>query len=153
MSGSDSVRFEVLGLPVAQGNLRASVAGPKAHLYHSNSVPLSDWRRAVASAAQPHAPDELWTGPLEMRVEFRVPQPASVPTHRGRGKKRVPVRSWPSKRPDLDKYVRAVFDALTLVVFTDDSQIVRLYASKDYGRPGVTVEVSRVQEGPTGPPP
>jgi Holliday junction resolvase RusA-like endonuclease len=34
------------------------------------------------------------------------------------------------KRPDLDKLVRAVLDSLTGVCYEDDSQVIRLRASK-----------------------
>jgi len=46
------------------------------------------------------------------------------------------------KRPDLDKLVRAVFDALTNVVFKDDSQVVSVFASKRLAGPGDTVGVT-----------
>ena len=37
-----------------------------------------------------------------------------------------------------------MLDALTYVVFSDDSQVVEIHATKDYGAPGVVVEVRRV---------
>jgi len=150
---TDPIRFEVRGLPAPEGNLRAGRGGARVRLYHQNSRSLNDWRQAVASAVQAHAPPALWTGPVAVELEFSLPQPKSVPTHRGRGKKRAPVRSWPVSRPDLDKFVRAVLDALTLVVWVDDSQVVSIRASKEYGVPGLRAALSRVQDGPTGPDP
>ncbi len=38
-------------------------------------------------------------------------------------------------------------NAITNVVFADDSQVVDIRASKEYGAPGVVVVVHRVQEG------
>ena len=37
-----------------------------------------------------------------------------------------------------------VLDALTYVVFADDSQVVEIQASKDYGAPGVVIEIRRI---------
>jgi Holliday junction resolvase RusA-like endonuclease len=48
------------------------------------------------------------------------------------------------KKPDLDNFVKAVKDALKGLVYRDDSQIVRLAASKDYGDP-LRVEI-RIEE-------
>jgi crossover junction endodeoxyribonuclease RusA len=49
------------------------------------------------------------------------------------------------KRPDLDKLVRGVFDALTGVCFTDDSRIVALQAGKRIAEigegPGVNITI------------
>lgn len=142
----DPIAFEVRGEPAPQGSLRARAVGKFAKAYHQSNPTLQAWRTAVASAAQPHAPADLWDGPVAIRLDFAVLRPASVPTHRGRGSARHPVRSWPARAPDLDKYVRAVLDALTQVVWKDDGQVVEIRATKDYGTPGVRVEVRRVFE-------
>lgn len=42
-------------------------------------------------------------------------------------------RNRPSVKPDLDKLIRAVLDALTGIAYTDDSQVVRILAQKSYG--------------------
>jgi Holliday junction resolvase RusA-like endonuclease len=46
----------------------------------------------------------------------------------------------------LDKLTRAVLDALTFVVFADDSQVIEILATKDYGAPGVVVEIQRIPD-------
>ena len=56
-----------------------------------------------------------------LELEFVMPRPKSTP------KKSTPAAI---KRPDLDKLVRAVMDAITGVVVVDDSQIVHLVATK-----------------------
>ena len=48
----------------------------------------------------------------------------------------------PAKRPDLDKLVRAVKDALTKVLWHDDGQVVEILARKFYAQPGAPVGVS-----------
>jgi Holliday junction resolvase RusA-like endonuclease len=141
-----SIRFHVRGLPVPQGALKVGIANGRAHLFNRSPGPLSDWRHAVASVAQSHAPKELWEGPVALSLAFGLPRPKSRPTTVGRGKKKRTIRIWPDRRPDVDKLIRAVLDSLTLVIFRDDSQVVQVHATKDYGVPGVKVEVRRVGE-------
>ena len=54
-----------------------------------------------------------------------------------------------TKRPDLDKLVRAALDAITNVLIPDDSQVVRITAGKCYGdcdrTPGLYISVKRVE--------
>ena len=40
---------------------------------------------------------------------------------------------YPTKRPDLDNYIKLVLDAMNTIVFVDDSQIVILDARKQFG--------------------
>jgi Holliday junction resolvase RusA-like endonuclease len=136
--------FTVRGLPVPQGNLRAFVHGGVARISSKSPGPLAAWRHAIAAAAQPVAPPTLWEGPLSVRLEFKLPQPKSKSGFVGRGKERHAVLVWPDTRPDLDKLVRSAFDALTNVVWKDDSQVVELEAKKEYGTPGLTAYVRQL---------
>lgn len=108
----------------------------------STAKGLPVWRRLVADVAQHYAPAAPWEGPIRIDLTFGIPKPKSAPKRR---------RVWPDKRPDLDKLTRAVLDALTQIIFADDSQIVEVHASKDYGPPGVAIEVRRVHEDPMDP--
>jgi Holliday junction resolvase RusA-like endonuclease len=56
---------------------------------------------------------------LTVRVEFLRPKTAK--------------QLAPTVRPDLDKLLRAVMDALTNVAYIDDSQVVSVATSKAYG--------------------
>jgi crossover junction endodeoxyribonuclease RusA len=143
-----TIRFEVRGLPVTEGNMGANVVAGHAHIYHKKNKGLQAWRSDIAAEARRAAPSTMLAGPLAVRLDFRLPQPASIRNWAGRGKNRVPVRNLPHKRPDIDKLVRAALDALTNVIMGDDSQVVRLRASKSYGTPGVSVEVRTIEHGP-----
>ncbi len=132
------IRFEVRGLPIPQGSTRAWVLHGKP-VITSSAKGLTTWRRLVADVAQNHAPREPWEGPVGIELHFGLPKPKSAPKRR---------RVWPDKRPDLDKLTRAVLDALTYVVWVDDSQVIDIRASKDYGAPGVVVEVRRIVDEP-----
>ncbi len=132
------ISFQVHGLPVPQGSTRAFVVKGRP-IITSSAKGLSTWRRLVADVAQDYAPEEPWHGPVGINLHFGLPKPKSAPKRR---------RVWPDKRPDLDKLTRAVLDALTYVVFADDSQVIDIRASKDYGPPGVVVEIHRIFEEP-----
>jgi len=128
--------FQVHGLPVPQGSTRSWVVNGRP-IITSSAKGLSTWRRLVADVAQRFAPEEPWEGPVGIDLHFGLPKPKSAPKRK---------RVWPDKRPDLDKLTRAVLDALTYVVFADDSQVVDIRATKEYGAPGVVVEIHRVQD-------
>jgi len=129
-----TVKFDVSSRPVPQGSMRAFVVNNKPILT-STSKGLKDWRRLVMSEAQRHI-SEHFDGPVAITLHFRLPKPKSAPKKR---------RTLPDKRPDLDKLVRAVLDALTHVIMIDDSQVVALTATKDYGSPpGVSIQVDEI---------
>ena len=84
------------------------------------------WRQAIIDACL--ASDfAMAEGPVSLEVAFYLPRPKSAP-------KSV---QQPAKKPDLDKLVRAVCDALTAAgVWRDDSQVVRLTATKTFAGEG-----------------
>jgi crossover junction endodeoxyribonuclease RusA len=90
---------------------------------------MRDWRQDVRTACERAMDDPRggpWPmlGPLTVSVIFTVPKPATAPKTK---------RTWPCKRPDLDKYLRSVFDSITSSgLWKDDAQAVRLQAAKCY---------------------
>ena len=53
---------------------------------------------------------------------------------------------FPTKKPDVDNVVKAIFDALNGIVWGDDVQVVWLAASKRYDAiPGVLVGIRAVE--------
>jgi Holliday junction resolvase RusA-like endonuclease len=117
----------VLGTPAAQGSHKAFIMGGKARITAANNAQLQSWRGEVATAAiVAHDSNEPLDGPLELVCEFRFPMPTSRPKRvRDRG------RAWRASKPDLDKLVRSVGDALTIAgVIADDARIVSVIARK-----------------------
>jgi Holliday junction resolvase RusA-like endonuclease len=154
-----NVSFTVRGVPVPQGSKRALVhrSTGRAVVIEQGGQRHKDWRQDVKSAAveamgwrvsedgikvfgQP-----VMTGPVGVSICFTVPKPKSAPKTR---------RIWPDKRPDLDKLVRAILDAITGEVIADDAQVTELRAYKVYPgeghqslpQPGVVVAVWEIQE-------
>jgi crossover junction endodeoxyribonuclease RusA len=71
---------------------------------------------------------QRFSGPVAVALAFRMPRPKS-------SKPGQPA----DKRPDLDKLVRAVLDALTSAgMYEDDARVVDLRASKQLSEPGTS---------------
>ena len=52
----------------------------------------------------------------------------------------------PDKKPDLDNILKSIFDALNGYAFEDDSQIVEIFAEKQYAvEPFVEVEIDELR--------
>lgn len=87
-----------------------------------SSKGLKPWRATVATfAAQQWQRRPPLDGPIAVELEFVFPRTAAMP------KKRTPRMT---QKPDLDKLVRGIFDALTHVVWRDDSLVISLTAGK-----------------------
>jgi crossover junction endodeoxyribonuclease RusA len=126
------LQFEVRGLPVPQGSAKA-FPNPKTggSIVVTQTPKLKAWREAVANEARKVAPQELIDGGVKVRILFLFPLPKS--------KKEGCIMIT---RPDIDKLIRAVFDACTGVIWTDDSRVDCVLAEKRYGLlPGVKVAV------------
>ncbi len=94
--------FFVRGVPQAQGSTKAFVKNGKPIITSTNKS-LKDWRILVALEAQNHAPDSVFSNAVNIKLDFMLPRPKSLPK-----------KYWRHvKRPDLDKLIRAVCDSLT----------------------------------------
>lgn len=134
------ISFFVPGTPRPQGSKRGFVNRHtgKVALVESAGAPLKDWRGDVkwmATLAMGETPP--FDGPVALVLEFKLSRPKSH--------SKTKVTYPTSQRGDLDKYCRAVFDALSSVCYLDDAQITRLYAVKQWANspdgPGVLIKV------------
>jgi crossover junction endodeoxyribonuclease RusA len=125
--------FFVDGAPAAQGSKRHVGNGRLVE----QSKNVGPWRDRVGWWARQNHTGPLLLGAVVLRLEFVMPRPTSTP------KRRTPPAI---KRPDSDKLQRAVFDALTGIVWKDDSQVVDVHAIKRLAEigeaPGVHISVS-----------
>jgi Holliday junction resolvase RusA-like endonuclease len=81
-------------------------------------------------------------GPLRIEVTFAFPRPKGhYRTGRYAGELRDSSPVFCSTRPDLDKLLRALGDAITGIVVVDDAQVVAVDATKVYGSPGALITV------------
>ena len=65
-------------------------------------------------------------------------------TGKNAGKLKISAPAYPAKRPDIEKLARSTNDALTGLIWRDDSQIVNLTLQKIYGdRSGARIEIKK----------
>lgn len=169
----DFIRFSVRGLPIPQGSTKGFYNAATQHVHiTTDNDKLKSWRNLVTTVLQDKAPEVLWDVPVSVGLLFRLPMPkgktngpcrcSHLPSfHRKVDGKRMQCRGpqkrddcpcpeyllarpWPSSKPDLDKLIRAIGDALTGTVLQDDSRIVAVQAWKEYGVPGVEGIVVKV---------
>jgi crossover junction endodeoxyribonuclease RusA len=133
------ITFDVIGRPSPQGSKKS--IGNNRFIESSKFLPA--WRNAVKLAAEDAVNTNDWarvSGPVELEVMFYLDRPSSVSATK---------RPHPTVPPDLDKLVRGVGDALTGVVYDDDSQIIRCLAWKVYADtrpPGAFVRVAELSQ-------
>jgi len=130
------VTFKVLGLPQTKGSTRLLWTKKGKTVVTSDNKQLRPWEHDVAMCALTSGVKVIDQGPVKVDVQFVLPRPRSA--------KRS--QSFQASRPDLDKLLRAVLDALTGVAYRDDGQVSVLQAVKRYaltGEPaGASVTVS-----------
>lgn len=112
--------IHVPGTPAPQGSKNAYRHGNKTILVET-SKKLPTWRKTIQFHAQKHCPQPL-QGAIHLDIEFIMPRPKTLP------KKQKHM----TKKPDLDKLIRAVGDALTTIAYKDDNQINTITARKRY---------------------
>lgn len=140
--------LEVYGTPQPQGNKTAFVRGGRAVLVEGRRpdarAAFHDWRTAISAAARAHQHDHehgLLDTPCTIEISFRLPRPKSAPKR----------RLWPDSRPDIDKLTRAVLDAITGTLITNDSRVVHVTATKRFAGdrpPGATITIRQLEPAP-----
>lgn len=120
---SDSTRTVfVPGVPAPQGSMRGFVAGGRA-IVTADNTKTRPWRADVAAHVHSAIGPEIVhpDGAVIVGFEFVMPR-----------RKAEPKRVTPphTRKPDLDKLVRAALDAITGLAFTDDAQVAKLVAKK-----------------------
>jgi Holliday junction resolvase RusA-like endonuclease len=145
VEGNVTLTFCVWGNPEPAGSKRAlPMKGAPGRFVVIDDNPKSGaWKRQVAAVAR-HI--RLRTGyPLleeavAMRLTFIRERPKSH--YRADGRLRPGAPDYPVTRPDATKLLRAVEDALTGVLYSDDAAIVAQSVSKVYGaQPGVEISI------------
>lgn len=110
------LEITVIGMPGPQGSKRPVGGGRMIE----SSKKVKPWREAVVWAAR-EAGGKI-SGAVVAEVIFTLPKPKSAPKKR---------RTWPDRKPDIDKLLRSTFDALsTAGSYEDDARIVGVTAWK-----------------------
>ncbi|HKM06338.1 MAG TPA: RusA family crossover junction endodeoxyribonuclease [Sphaerochaeta sp.] len=138
------MKFTITGEPVAQGRPRFTTANGFPRAY--DPAKSSDWKNyAKMVAASRMAGKPLMDGPLSLSVcVYR-----SIPSSWSKKKtaEAIEGRLRPITKPDLDNYVKCAKDALSGIVWKDDSQVVAFHEpfGKFYSEtPRVEIEIKEL---------
>lgn len=123
------IDFWVYGEPIPQGTMSAARDTP-VRLYYTNAKKLYPWRDQIAEQAK-SAGVEALEGPVEVQAFFYFPHPKDH--YRGKNVNNALLAKWKkagvdyhTQKPDLDKLIRAVLDALKEYAFQDDAQVASI---------------------------
>ena len=141
----DSISFHVYGLPAPKGSTTRMPNGATLPAGTAESRKrFSQWRidiRNAANEAMNGEPASL--RPIRVMCEFLLPYPASS------------IRKYQmgwlphTKKPDVDKLMRALLDACTGIVWRDDSQVCYAMVNKVYAwdsKPGAEIIVDFIDD-------
>jgi Holliday junction resolvase RusA-like endonuclease len=123
--------------PVPQARARATILTTKSGKQWVNfytPVKSANFKKMLQSyMTESRLPEILLDEPLIMEAKFYKTKPKSA--------KRV----WLTTKPDLDNYIKAVKDAMSGLVYRDDSIIVGYKDCwKLYGAPRIEIKLFRV---------
>lgn len=141
VAATEPVTLEVYGVPQPQGNKTGFynkslgrvviVEGRRPDARRA----FASWRQGVDETAQRYQEAHaiaLCDQPVRLTLAFYLPRPQSAPRR----------RIWPDTRPDLDKLTRAVMDAITGTLITNDARVCELRVTKHFAGerpPGCTI--------------
>jgi len=142
-SGRSHALLFVDGRPAPQGSKNAYVIGKRAVMVEA-SKHLPAWRADIILAVKKLFADtedvSKFVEPVKVRMTFFLERP-----------KQPKWKVYPGGKPDLDHYIRAVGDALTIGgLLADDALIVKIQAEKVWcgpttkPEPGATIELWRL---------
>ena len=149
------ISFFVPGTAIPKGSAKAFIVKTKATgklraiVTQDNGAKQTPWASMIGCVAQDLFPTPI-AGPVMISVAFRMPR---LKGHFGSGKNAGVVKStapvYHTAKPDLDKLLRCVKDALTGIAWNDDSQVaVVAHLSKRYGdKPGAFIKVCEIKGG------
>ena len=135
------MQITIEGKPEPQLRPRATRIGNSIRLYDPKTT--TNYKNHVKLSAK-----QQWKGkPLEcpLVVELDIYRQIPKSTSKKRRKLMNERVIRPTVKPDLSNYVKGIEDALSGIVYKDDSQIVDLIARKFYSdNPRVEIRVSKL---------
>lgn len=138
---------EVDGQAVPQGSMSPFIHHRTGRVVTPQKKSVLAWRDTVAAVARANYRGDPTPDPVRVILAFELTRPRShYGTGRNDGQLKPSAPMWCVGRPDLDKLCRAVLDALTGVIWCDDSQVVDIDAGKAWSTcaPYTRIEVQSV---------
>lgn len=144
MINPNVIEFFVAGDPVAKGSAKAffNRKTGRAMVVQTNAEKQKPWASMISYIAQQRGLQPYYSG-IVITLAFKLRRPRFH--FKGDGSLSSRAELYHSKRPDLDKLVRTVLDALTGLAWLDDSQVCQIEATKQYAAvPGVAITIREV---------
>ena len=142
------VEFIVYGNPKTAGSKRAFINPHTKKIAVVDSCKQGkDWRLDIKNTAIHHSSDDPCLCPVRVELLFMLPRPKYHYRADGSLKEKY-KRIRHTKKPDIDKLSRAVLDALTGVIWKDDSQVYIKTAEKTYSSKSgcvISVELEKAE--------
>ena len=135
--------FTVFGIPQPQGSTRAFIPhGWSRPVITSDNPKVKPWRQELAQTAM------IAMSESGAKMAARgVPISISLTFYFEKSKSARKSDQWKTTRPDLDKLLRAVLDALTGIAYQDDSQVCECRVAKLFGSPArLQIEIRTLAE-------
>lgn len=144
------LRFRVDGTPQPRGSKRAITVPGKRGLLIDDNAKSKPWMNLVTYHARLAMVSAGFSQPFDEALALRVIIFRARPKgHFNKTGLKSNAPRFPTTKPDCSKYMRAVEDAMTGVVYVDDARLVDSWPSKRFGRPGVLIELYRLPETAT----
>jgi Holliday junction resolvase RusA-like endonuclease len=143
------ILITIPGKPIHKARVKARRVGTFVQMYDSQDKVKKNCKKVM----QVEYRGEPLSGPLRLRMLFICPRPKN---HWGTGKNREKLKDaapeFHTTKPDLDNYAKFYMDVANGILWNDDTQVVRLTASKTYTEtafdPGKTIiEVTQIDTG------
>lgn len=141
-------KIDIPMAPVAQARPRAVNVANRRKYYRPNKpkiilhdpIKVKRYKQLLAYYVRQHYTDEPLTGPLRVTVRFYRDIQKSDSKKKQKAKDNGEIR--PTKKPDVDNYIKSTFDALNGVLWADDNEIVEFATSKWYSKhPHIELQV------------
>lgn len=139
------IKFRFNGEAVGKSRPRYSRRGEYVHTYTPKKT--KDFEEAIRFEFMASNCEAIPVYDREVSLKAKVTVGVSIP--KSYSKKRhaqcLAGEVTPTKKPDIDNILKAIFDALNGCAYSDDVQIVQVYAEKFYTEePFVEVEIDEL---------
>ena len=141
------IHFKYRGEAVGKGRPRVTRRGGKIHTYTPEKTRLFEDAIRFELLASTCEAMPIYDAGIPLKAEVKIG--TKIPSSYSKKKKQkcLDGEIAPTKKPDVDNILKAIFDAMCGFAMADDSQIVEVIAEKLYVEaPFVEVTITRKDE-------
>jgi Holliday junction resolvase RusA-like endonuclease len=122
----NELSLTIPGTPIAKKRPRFARRGKFVHAYNPQESEEGKFVCLMQNQAGSHNPIPAGTA-VFLKLYFYMPIPASF------SKKKIDAGLTHTKKPDLDNMIKFVKDCANGILWHDDSQVIYIEATKQYG--------------------